>query len=171
MVVIHAMHFKICFSLSHHSNLQNNLTHGAKKSTSNSLEVSNTTKEEEGPAVITWPEDSFLVQSCLHASLETTCFLQAFPNQRQSSLDNIKQGMLTPGHHGQYNGRWKDGAFQPSRKAMPAPSCTIQADSQAEPNRHWQIRGTGFTGISDLIHYDKPLCSLANLVKRLSLKK
>ena len=109
MAVICVPYFRFCFSLSHHSKLQNNLTHSTKKSTLNSLEIWNTVKEEEAPVTVTWPEDSFLVQSCLHASLETTCFLQAFPNQRQRSLDNTKKRMLTPGYHGQPNRMWKDG--------------------------------------------------------------
>lgn len=104
------------------------------------------------------------------ASLEPTCFLWAFPNQRQRNLDNTKKGMPTPGCHGQNKG-WEDGGFQPFRTALPAPSCTTQAESRAEPSHHWQIEGSGFIRISDLILYNKPLCSLANLVKRLLFKK
>lgn len=106
--------FQICFSLSHHANLKTNLTHDTINSVSNSLEVLSTMKEEEGPVLLTWPEDSFSVQGCLHASLETTCFLWAFPNQRQCSLDNIKKRMLTPGHHSQCNdGEGRMEAFSP----------------------------------------------------------
>lgn len=66
-------------------------------------------------APLTWPEDIF--------SLEPTCFLWAFPNQQQCSLDSTKKGMPTPGCHGQ-NEEWEDGGFQPGRTALPSPSCT-----------------------------------------------
>lgn len=106
--------FQICFSLSHHANLKINLTHDTINPISNVLEVLSAVKEEEGPVLLTWPEDSFSVRSCLHASLETTCFLWASPNQRQCSLDSIKKRMLTPSHHGQCNdGEGRMEAFSP----------------------------------------------------------
>lgn len=62
-------------------------------------------------------------------------------------------------------------AFSPAVNPRLHPAVLYKLIFQAEPSHQWQIWGTGLRGISDLIRYDKPLCSLANLVKRLSLKK
>lgn len=116
-----------------------------------------------------WPEENFSVQSLSGAYLLPLSLSQAEavqPWQHQEGDANTRL-------HGQNEG-WEDGDFQPFRTALSAPSCTAQfssADSQAEPSHHWQIEGNGFIGISDLIRYNKPLCSLANLVKRLLFKK